>query len=339
MTPNYFESNAFSLIEMVKAISRRKHKPRQAGGLGIFRTRGAMSTKIAVEERGSTVTLIQTSERSAPAEQYTAPKRTVRLTKIPQIKKESFIYADELRELRAFGSETAVATLEQIRDEHLMDLGDSVDVTHEHLLMGALRGVLLDADNTTLLDTFAFFGVTQETEIAFDLGNTTEGVVTKNVRGAVRKMLNNLGDDAAMVDHVHAFCSSTFMDDLIASKDFRESVKPDPAASAALREGRVFRSILWQDVVWEEYRQGDSGLSGTWVDTDKCILFPVGPAIYDLHFAPGDFFNSIDAPGLPMYARTARDPEFDRWLKIHVQSNPLPICTRPKALLKGKKGS
>lgn len=339
MTPNYFESNAFSLIEMVKAISRRKHKPMQAGSLGIFRTRGAMSTKIAVEERGSAVTLIQTSERAAPAEQYTAPKRTVRLTKIPHIKKHSFITADELRELRQFGSETAQASLESMRDDHLQDLGDSVDVTHEHLLMGALRGVLLDADNTELLNTFTFFGVTQEAEVAFDLSSSTEGAVTKKVRSTVRTMLNNLGDDAPLVDHIHAFCSPEFMDDLITSKDFRESVKHDPVASAALREGRVFRSVLWQDVVWEEYRLGDSGLGGTWVATDKCILFPVGPAIYDLHFAPGRSFSQLDAPGLPMYSRTVRDLEEDAWIKLMVESNPLPICTRPKALMKGKRGS
>lgn len=337
MTPNYFENDAFGLIEMVKAVNRRKHKPGQVGSLGIFRSRGAMSTKLAIEERGSSVSLIQTSDPAAPADQYTAPRRTVRLAKVPQIKRESFIYAHELRELRAFGSETRQAALEEIRDQHMQDLGDSVDVTHEHMLLGALKGTVLDADGSTvLLNVFDFFGETQESEIAFDLGNTTEGTQVGNVRAAVRLCLNNLGQDAALVDHVHALCSPQFMDALVKSKDFRESMKADPSVAAALREGRVFRSVLWQDVIWEEYRLGNSSLGGSWIANDKCILFPVGPQIYDLHFAPGDFLDVIDAPGLPMYARTAVDPEMNRWAKMHVQSNPFPICTHPKALLKGK---
>jgi hypothetical protein len=342
-TANYMQSDAFGLVELVKAINKRQHVPRQAGALGIFRSRGALSTKIVVEDRGSSISLIQTSERGAPASQYTAPKRTARLTRIPQIKRESTIYADELRELRAFGSETAKAMLTQIRDEHLADLGGSIDVTHEHLLMGALRGTLLDADGSTLLDTFGFFGETQEAEVAMDLGSATAGVVTKKCKALVRTLLNNLGEDAGMVDHIHAFCTSTFMDDLVTSKDYVASVQYDPTAQMAMRQGNVFRSLVWQDIVWEEYRTGNAALgfasSGTWVPADKAIFFPVGPAIYDLHFAPGDFFDAIDAPGLPMYARSVVDPEFNRWLKLHVQSNPLPICTRPKALMIARKGS
>lgn len=336
MTPNYFENKAFELIELVRAINLRKHKPMQVGSLGIFRTRGSLTTKIATEERGSAVTLIQTSEPGAPAEQQTPPKRTVRLARAPQIKREALITAAELRDLRAYGSETAQATLEQIRDEYLMDLGDSVDVTHEHMLFGALTGVLKDADGTTLLDYFDFFGETQESEFDLNLDSSTEGEVTGIVRGIVRTCINNLGADGALVDHVHCYASPETMDALVKSKDFRESYKFD-GPSSMLREGTVFRPILWQDVIWEEYRLGNSGFSGgAWLAANKAIFFPVGPAIYDLHFAPGDFLDAIDAPGLPMYARAATDPEMNRWLKLHVQSNPLPIVTRPKCLLKAK---
>jgi phage terminase large subunit-like protein len=36
----------------------------------------------------------------------------------------------------------------------------------------------------------------------------------------------------------------------------------------------------------------------------------------------------------------AYDPwnqQFARWVMLHVQSNPLPICTRPRVLIKGKR--
>jgi hypothetical protein len=31
------------------------------------------------------------------------------------------------------------------------------------------------------------------------------------------------------------------------------------------------------------------------------------------------------------------DDDGHRWLMLHVQSNPLPICTRPRVLIKGKR--
>jgi Phage major capsid protein E len=36
-------------------------------------------------------------------------------------------------------------------------------------------------------------------------------------------------------------------------------------------------------------------------------------------------------------AKQAVDQQFARWVMLHVQSNPLPICTRPRVLIKGKR--
>ena len=41
--------------------------------------------------------------------------------------------------------------------------------------------------------------------------------------------------------------------------------------------------------------------------------------------------------GLPRYAKQATDQQFARWVMVHVLSNPLPICTRTRVLLKGKR--
>jgi hypothetical protein len=45
----------------------------------------------------------------------------------------------------------------------------------------------------------------------------------------------------------------------------------------------------------------------------------------------------IDTIGLPRYAKQAVDQQFARWVMLHAQSNPLPICTRPRILIKGKR--
>jgi Phage major capsid protein E len=39
----------------------------------------------------------------------------------------------------------------------------------------------------------------------------------------------------------------------------------------------------------------------------------------------------------PVWLLTAVDEQFVRWVMLHVESNPLPICTRPRVLIKGKR--
>jgi Phage major capsid protein E len=44
-----------------------------------------------------------------------------------------------------------------------------------------------------------------------------------------------------------------------------------------------------------------------------------------------------EIPGLPRYAKQAVDQQFACRVMLHVQSNPLPVRTRPRVLIKGKR--
>ena len=48
------------------------------------------------------------------------------------------------------------------------------------------------------------------------------------------------------------------------------------------------------------------------------------------------FVETTSTIGLPRYAKQAVDQQFARWVMLHVQSNPLPICTRPR-VIEGKR--
>jgi Phage major capsid protein E len=80
--------------------------------------------------------------------------------------------------------------------------------------------------------------------------------------------------------------------------------------------------------VFEEYR----GRVGTvdFTDASKAYFFPVGvPGLFRQYNAPADFVETANTIGLPRYAKQAVDQQFARWVMLHVQSNPLSICTRP----------
>jgi Phage major capsid protein E len=69
-------------------------------------------------------------------------------------------------------------------------------------------------------------------------------------------------------------------------------------------------------------------------DASKAYFFPVGmPGLFRQHNASADFVEIANTIGPPRYARQ----QFARWVMLHVQSNPLPICTRPRVLIKGKR--
>jgi hypothetical protein len=61
------------------------------------------------------------------------------------------------------------------------------------------------------------------------------------------------------------------------------------------------------------------------------------PGLFRQYNAPADFVETANTIGLPRYAKQAVDQQFARWVMLHVQSNPLPICTRRRVLIKGKR--
>lgn len=337
----------FQLLEMVEAVNKLPWQPGQAGMAANWVERGIATTSIEVEERNGVLTLVSASQRGGPSAQYKPAKRTVRTLTTPRLSIEDQINAHELQNVRMFGTADQLQALSQIRDEHLSDMLNAIRVTWEHMDLNALKGSVVDADGSTVIaDLFSIFGITQEAEVAFDLTNTTAGTLTGKLSTVNRTIRNNLGLDSLAIDHIHVLCSSSFFDALIINKDVLDWAKIQPN-SEYLRQSRVFGRLEWQGFVFEEYRVGtatgnDAGdLSGTgsWIAADKCIIFPVGPNIYRRYFAPGEFFGAVNTLGLPLYARTAADDEWDEYIKLKVQSYPLPICTRPAVLMKGKKGS
>jgi hypothetical protein len=84
-----------------------------------------------------------------------------------------------------------------------------MDATLEHLRIGAIKGQILDADGSAVIyDLFTEFGVTQHTEIDFDLdaASPAPGVIKKKCHDIRRKIEDELG--AQPYEHIHAICGA-----------------------------------------------------------------------------------------------------------------------------------
>lgn len=331
-----FSNNAFSVISLTDSINQTPFVPGRIGQLGIFAESGITTTTVMIEERAGSLNLIETTSRGAPAVQNQHNKRKARSFVVPHVALEDTILADEIQNVRAFGSESDLESIQQVVEFRLAEMARKHDATLEHLRVGAIKGQILDADGTTVLyDLFDEFGVSQYTEIDFDLDNPApvDGAVKKKCHDLRRKIEDELG--AQPYDHIHAFCGSAFFDDLTTHPEVEKAYNRY-LDGLFLRQGQARGSFEYAGIVFEEYR----GKIGTvdYNDTNKAYFFPVGvPGLFRQYNAPADFVETANTVGLPRYAKQAIDQEFGRWVKLHTQSNPLPICTRPRVLIRGKR--
>jgi hypothetical protein len=189
---------------------------------------------------------------------------------------EDTILADEVQNVRAFGSENTLGGVQNVVNQRLSAMASKIDATLEHLRIGAIKGQILDADGSAVIyDLFTEFGATAHTEIDFDLdaASPTPGVVKKKCHDIRRKIEDELG--AQPYEHIHAICGADFFDDLITHSEV-EKAYDRYLDGAFLRQGQAPGSFEWGGTVFEEYR----GRVGTvdFTNASKAYFFPVGGA-------------------------------------------------------------
>jgi hypothetical protein len=334
-----FKGDPFNVLSLTDAINKIPFVPGRAGMLVPWNPRGVPTTSIMLEEREGVLTMIPPTPRGGPGQVIAKTKRTARSIAIPHFQRDDAVYADEVQGVREFGEEQTLETVQGVLNARMADHTQDFDTTLEYSRLGALKGIVTYADGTTL-NLFDFFGVTQETEIDFDLDNATpaSGALRKAAAAAVRTSMSNLG--GTPIAGLHALCGDAFFDDLLAHTEVRASYTGTDMARV-LREGyvypngmKVFGAFEFGGIVWENYRGSIGGTA--FVNTDKCHIFPVGVSIYREVYAPADYVETVNTIGLPRYAKQFEMPN-GKGINMEMQMNALSYCTRPKSLLLGKR--
>lgn len=322
-----FNDDAFRVTTLSAAISEAPFQPTRLVELGLFRNEPIETTEAWFELDGDTIKMVKAGVRGAPGEHKIRDKGRAVALVAKHLKRDDSMMADEVQNLRAFGSESevesAVARVQRIAGKHRRD----IETTIEYHRMGAIKGQILDADGTTVLDNlFTKFGVSQQTH-DMNLDTDTTDIRAEVIK-AKRKSENVLG--AAPVRSFRAFCGDAFFDDFLGHPELKaayerwldnEMLRNDP------RGGFAFGGVIW-----ENYRGSVGGVP--FVGDDDAYLVPEGvPDLFVCNFAPADYMETVNTPGLPFYVKTA-PKHMDTGVDIQVQSNPLAVCTRPRAVIK-----
>jgi hypothetical protein len=323
-----FNSSAFSLTSLTGSINKLPYKPSRLGAMGLFEDAPISTLTVVIEEANGVLKLLPTLPRGAAPTQATSNKRTARSLTVPHIPYNDVVRPEDIQGVRMFGSDNQMETVVNVVNNKLTSMRQNHEVTHEYHRIGAAKGIILDADgSTTVYNLFTEFGVTQDS-VAFALGTADTDVRLKCM--AVKRLIETeLG--ASPYSYIHCLCSSGWFDKLISHTDVK-------TAYERYQEGAMLRNdprkgFLFADIFFEEY-SGSVG-SVPFIATNEAHFFPVGvPGLFKQHWAPADFMETANTMGLPIYAKS-EPAEFNRGAKLHTQSNPLMLCTRPKVLVKG----
>jgi hypothetical protein len=321
-----FNNDAFSVTNLTRTLVDLPRVPTRIGELGLFEENGIPTTTMMIERTGDTLRLVPSAERGSSGEPVTTKGRVLIPVKAIHLPQRGSVLADEVQNVRAFGSETEVEAVTNLVTKKLNKMKRQLDLTLEYHRVGAIRGLVKDADGSTLLNVYDVFGMTQTVQ-NFAL-STTSTKVKQKILDLKRAVQNKLGGLA--YQRVHVLCSSSFFDDLIGHSAVEKAFELQAANSFARTDPNgVFEMA---GVTFEEYSGGVGGTD--FLAAGEAYAFPVGvPGLFTSDFAPADYMETVNTMGLPYYAKQEA-MRMNKGIELESQSNPITLCTRPEAVIK-----
>lgn len=321
-----FNNDAFGVSSLTAAIAEQPYVPGRLGQLGLFNSTGITTTTVQIEKKGNLLTLVPAAERNAPGLVVNQDKRSMIPFNAIHLPETGAVMADMVQNVRSFGSESEIQTVQNIVNDQLSKMRRNLDATIEFQRIGAVKGEIVDADGVTVLvDLFAQFGITQD-EIDMEMDTAT------SMRTKCFEILNAVEDalGAAMWSRVRVICGRSFFETFVE----HDSVK---GAYERYQDGEMLRNdprggFEFAGITWEQYR-GSVGGTAFVANGEAHVIVEGVPDLYITRFAPANYIETVNTLGLPYYAKQ-EVMKMGKGVDLEAQSNPISICTRPQVSIK-----
>lgn len=331
-----FNSSAFSMTSLTGAVDKVGYKPQLLGSLGIFEPMPVRTRTVFVDRREGKLVLIPSSPIGAPPKELQVDPRNAVPLKTTRLAEGFTLYAEEIQGIRAFGSDSEFAQVQAEYLKRMAAVRDDMDLTHEYHRLGALQGLLLDADGSTVIyNYFTEFGVTEPAAIDFNLdaASPAPGALRLKCAEVIRSMARSAGGAFTPSTTIHALAGDAFYDALISHPEV-EKTYLNWAAAADLRGDRSWQAFTYGGITWHNYRGTDDN-STVAIPTDQAKFFPVGARdVFKKAMAPAEFGPYVNTLGQDSYAMNIVDRDRQAWTRGELYSYPLYFCQRPDVLRK-----
>lgn len=341
LTMDVFKQDAFSATSLSAAVDKIGYVPNFLDTIGAFTPPplGQPRTPdIWIESRGTEAALIQTSNRGATPAQKGGDDagRNAKNFRTVRLAQASRITPDLLQSIRLFGSETELKQLQTEIARRQFLIRRDFELTLENMRLGAVQGLLADADGSTLYNWATEFSQNIPTEVDFDLDNASpaSGILRTRCTTAVRSITRGLKGLGGNAVKIWAICGDEFWDLLIAHPEVRATYL-SYAAAAALRDPVAWEVFNFGGITWTNYR-GTDDTTTVAVGSTKAKFFPTGAGIFQMAFAPAERFGFVNTPGQQNYSWIVLDDDRDMFADVEMYSYPLAVCTMPQALYRAK---
>ncbi len=335
-TLNPFTGSAFDMVHLTRGINKIPNNFGLIRQLGIFSDDPVRHLSVGVEQRLGLLNLLPIAPRGGEPTEASREQREYRQFLIPHIPHDDVVMPDEVQDVRAFDSENQQQALGEVLARKLSTARAKHAITLEHMRSAALRGLVLDADGSTVFNWFTEFTVSEKV-VDFDLGTATTEVMLA-VNEIVRHIELNLKGET--MNGILCLCSPEWWDAFTTHaivKDAYTRWVGGSGVGAFLRDDLRRVGFHFGGIVFKEYQGSATDAAGNvrkFIPADTARAFPMGTTdTFKTHFAPANFNDTVGQLGQEVYAR--QEPRrMQQGTDIHTQSNPLAICRRPEVLVK-----
>lgn len=332
-----FADDAFTQASMLRAIDKRPYKPNMLDRIIGFEPVPVATDHVYLGMSNSTISLIRTTQRGAPIEVGGPDTENLRPFKIPRIAKGRKLFAHELANLaprEGEGDVSAVARrIARMQEQNI----DDVELTEEYHRLGALSGVLLDANGSVIVNYFNEFGIVAPADIDLDLdvANQTIGSLREKIGTLiVMPIARASGAGNSPRFAINALCGDAFWFKLTGHPAIEQTYL-NQAAAADLRRETLWESFTFAGVTWWHYRGTDDGTTIA-VATNKAKIFPVGvPGMFQHVMGPmNESLDLMNQEGRRYYPFLEKDKsEKAQWVQPEIYAYPLFFNGRPDLVL------
>jgi len=348
LTMDIFNDDAFHMINMTETLNYENVFPSMLRSSGLFTEEGVETHDIMLEEMDGRMDLVQTSARYSPPTQTSHEKRRVRKFTSVRLSREAHVNAGEVQSVRSFGTTTELESLQSKANQRVLKVQREIDATIEHMMLGALQGVVLDADGTQLFDWYDELGVTALAPVNFDFSvpgsDGRFSALCREIKRRIHRVVS--GMNLAPSFGISALCGDGFYDQLIKHEEVRETFLNWEEARNLRNDIGPFDTFRFGNINFINYMashdaQGTKDAPGPGtvaVADNEARFYPTGvDGLFKVFYTPADVHAFANTPGLPSYVlpKVETMHEYSKSAVWEVQSNPLVMCKRPRCLLQG----
>lgn len=328
-TLDIFNNDAFRLSALTQVIIDIPEVPTLIGDMGLFKESGMTGVVAMIERKGAELKLVPTSPRGGvPEPVHTKGRKLIPVAAVHM--SESWnVQADEILGIRAFGTEDETVPITALVRERMGVAKAQMDLTHEYHRVGAIKGQVMDANGTDVLyDMYDIFGMTKQT-LNTDITNAASTTDPKATSLKIKRMIQAKLGGRTMTG-VQALVAEDYFDKLVGHDKMKK-------AWELWNNGQYLRQQQNEDdfeFAGVRYRVYSGGTSaGDFIPSGKGYAYPLGvPGMFQTHYAPAPFTDTVGSMGLPYYARQ-KENDWKTAIEGLAVSCPMYLNILPEAVI------